>query len=162
MEMKNLTVFILVLGVCAMYAAAVAQQTPMTEANPKAELRKSIESGKVLFSDSKLGTTAQSCNDCHMAGGTKDATMGKMEIKAFNNLAAMYPKYFMMANKVVTLDQIVNWCIVTPMKGPALAWDDQRLADLVAYVVSVKPEMTKPEAKPVKPAEESKVEQPKK
>jgi len=47
--MKNLTVFVLVLGVCAMCAAALAQQTPMTETNPKAELRKSIESGKVLF-----------------------------------------------------------------------------------------------------------------
>jgi cytochrome c len=162
MEMKNLTVFVLVLGVCAMYAVALAQQTPMTETNPKAELRKSIESGKALFGDSKLGATGQSCNDCHLAGGTKDATMGKLEVKAFNNLAAMYPKYFMMANKVVTLDQIVNWCIVTPMKGAALAWDDQRLADLVAYVVSVKPEMTKPETKPVKPAEKLQAEQPKK
>ena len=160
--MKNLTVFVLVLGVCAMYAAALAQQTPMTEANPKAELRKSIESGKALFSDPQLGTTAQSCNDCHVMGGAKESKMGKMSIKAFDNLAGTYPKYFPMMNKVMTLDQMVNWCIVTPMKGPALAWDDQRLADLVAYVVSVKPEMTKPEAKPVKPAEESKVEQPKK
>jgi cytochrome c len=157
--MKNLMVFVLVLGVCSVYAAALAQQTPMTDVNPKAELRKSIESGKALFSDSKLGTTAQSCNDCHMAGGTKDASMGKMEIKAFNHLAAMYPKYFVMANKVVTLDQIVNWCIVTPMKGTALAWDDQRLADLVSYVVSVKPEIAKPEAKPAKAKEEPKPEQ---
>lgn len=160
--MKNLMVFVLVLGVCSAYAAALAQQTPVTEANPKAELRKSIESGKALFSDPKLGTAAQSCNDCHMAGGTKDASMGKMSIKAFDNLAGTYPKYFPMMNKVMTLDQMVNWCIVTPMKGPALGWDDQRLADLVAYVVSVKPEMTKPEAKPPKAKEEPKPEQLKK
>jgi cytochrome c len=64
--------------------------------------------------------------------------MGKMAIKAFDNLGAAYPKYFMMMNRVVTLDQMVNWCIITPMKGTALAWDDQRLADLVAYTASVK------------------------
>jgi len=44
----------------------------------------------------------------------------------------------MMAKRVMTLDQVVNWCIVTPMKGKALKWDDQKLTDLTAYVASVK------------------------
>jgi cytochrome c len=51
----------------------------------------------------------------------------------------------MMASRVVTLDQMINWCIITPMKGTALAWDDQGLADLVAYVASVKAPVKAPE-----------------
>jgi len=43
----------------------------------------------------------------------------------------------MMANKVMTLDQVINWCIMTPLQGEPLKWDDQRLADLAAYCASV-------------------------
>jgi cytochrome c len=154
--MKTLTVFLLVLSLSAVYAVLLAQEGPMTEANPKAELRRSIERGRALFSDPKLGTTGQSCNDCHIMGGAKENKMGKMTVKAFDDLAATYPKYFPMMNKVMTLDQMVNWCIVTPMKGPVLAWDDQGLADLVAYTVSVKSETTQPGRKEGKPAEKPK------
>jgi cytochrome c len=65
--------------------------------------------------------------------------MGDKMIPAFDNVAAKYPMYFKMAQKVMTLSQVNNWCLVnTPMKGKALAWDDQKLADLTAYVASVK------------------------
>jgi thiosulfate dehydrogenase len=106
--------------------------------DPHAELKKSIERGKALFMDPKLGTSGMSCNSCHMEGGTKAGKMKDMDIKPFDNLAAGYPKYFMMAKKVMTLDQVVNWCILKPMKGEPLAWDDARLTDLTAYVASVK------------------------
>jgi hypothetical protein len=43
-----------------------------------------------------------------------------------------------MAKKVMTLDQVNNWCIMNPLKGKPLAWDDQKLTDLTAYVASVK------------------------
>ena len=39
----------------------------------------------------------------------------------------------------MTLDQVVNFCITTPMKGEALKWDDPRLTDLTTYVTHVKP-----------------------
>jgi cytochrome c len=145
--MKILTVLVLILGVCVLYTAALAQSGPMTEANPKAELRKSVERGKALFSDAKLGTTGQSCNDCHIMGGTKEGMMGKMPIKPFDDLATSYPKYSPMMNRVMTLDQIIDWCIMTPMKGTPLLWDDQRITDLVSYVVSVKPETESSPAK---------------
>jgi cytochrome c len=142
--MRRLVVLVLVLFFSLAFAAVRAQQQ-MSEINPKAELLRSIEHGQALFSDPKLGTTGKSCNDCHVEGGTKDGQMGKMTIKAFDNLGPKYPKYFMMASRVVTLDQMINWCIITPMKGTALAWDDQGLADLVAYVASVKAPVKAPE-----------------
>jgi cytochrome c len=103
------------------------------------ELMAAVERGKALFADPALGTTGMSCGSCHMEGGTKPGKMGDMEIKPFMNVAVSYPKYVGMAGKVITLDQIVNVCIMKPMKGTPLKWDDQRLADLSAYVASVKP-----------------------
>lgn len=115
------------------------------KADPGAEktaadaLAKSVESGKKLFGDKALGTTEMTCNSCHMEGGTKNGKMGKMAIPAFNNVAAKYPKFFPMAKKVMTLSQVNNFCIVNPLKGEALEWDDQKLADLSAYVASIRP-----------------------
>ena len=102
-------------------------------------LMEAVERGKALFSDPELGTTGMSCSSCHMEGGTKPGKMGDKEIKPFMNVAASYPKYVPMAGKVITLDQIINICIKKPMKGTPLEWHDQRLADLAAYVASVKP-----------------------
>lgn len=115
------------------------EKEEMKMADPAEELAKSIANGKMLFGDKSLGTGTMTCNSCHMEGGTKDGKMGDKMIPAFDNVASKYPKYFKMAQKVMTLSQVNNWCLVnTPMKGKALAWDDQKLADLTAYVASVK------------------------
>jgi len=136
---KNLIcVTILAVGCFFLLAYAGKDKEAMAQVDPKAELQKSIERGMVLFKDATLGTSGMSCNSCHMEGGTKAGKMGDMTIKPFDNLAAKYPKYFMMAKRVMTLDQVINWCIVKPMKGKALSWDDQKLTDLTAYVASVK------------------------
>ena len=114
----------------------------------KKELKAAYKRGMELFKDASLGTTGMSCNSCHMEGGMKPGKMGDMEIKPFNKVGAHYPKYFMMGKKVMTLDQVVNFCITTPMKGEALKWDDPRLTDLTTYVTHVKPGEEKKEKKP--------------
>jgi cytochrome c len=103
-------------------------------ADSKQELKQAIMRGKALFVDESLGTNGMSCNSCHVEGGTKPGKMGDMEIPPFTNVAKKYPMYFKMAEKVMTLDQVINWCILTPMEGKPLTWDDQRLTDLTAYV----------------------------
>jgi cytochrome c len=50
----------------------------------------------------------------------------------------MYPRYWN-NGRVMTLDQVVNFCLVNPLQGDALEWDSQELTDLVAYCASVKP-----------------------
>jgi len=138
---------VLIVVLCIVVAVSVCAQEKKEEgktmkgemADPHKELMASVERGKALFNDPALGTAGISCNTCHMEGGTKPGKFGEMEIKPFMNVAASYPKYIGMAGKVVTLDQIVNICIMKPMKGTPLKWDDQRLADLAAYVASVKP-----------------------
>jgi cytochrome c len=138
--MKKITTFIFVVILLGVFIFAYAQKEieKKEKVDPKAELAKSVENGKKLFSDASLGTNGMSCNSCHIEGGTKDTKMGEMDIEAFDNLGAEYPQYFGLAKRVMTLDQANNWCIVYPMKGKALAWDDPKLTDLTAYVASVK------------------------
>lgn len=118
--------------------ASAQQGEKMKMADPAEELAKSIARGKELFNDKSLGTSGKTCNSCHMAGGTKAAKMGEMTIKPFDDLGSKYPNYFMMGKKVMTLSQVVNFCVVTPLKGEALKLDDQKLTDLTAFVASVK------------------------
>jgi cytochrome c len=126
-------------------AAAFAQDEmaeEKKERDPEQEFKFAVKRGKALFNDPKLGTSNMTCASCHKDGGTVDGIMGEMKIKAFEKLNVHYPKYMSMMgqiDKVITLDQMVNFCVVTPLKGEALAADDQRLADLVAYCSWVKP-----------------------
>ncbi len=145
---------ILLLVVFAFVAFGQQEEKKKAEKDPAAELAKSIERGKKLFDDKSLGTNEMSCNSCHMEGGTKDGKMGDMAVAAFDNLASKYPRYIEGAEKVMTLSQVNNWCIIAAMKGEALKWDDQKLADLTAYVASVKKvKKMKEEAKEKKPEE---------
>lgn len=113
---------------------------PAPNVGPNNELAASVERGKALFYDSSLGTSGLSCNSCHVEGGTKDnpQKMMGMIMDAFDNLGARYPQYVPMVKKIITLSGMVNFCIVNPLKGEALAWDDQKLIDLTAYCASVK------------------------
>jgi thiosulfate dehydrogenase len=133
-KMTALAVSFLILA----FAALVFAQATKTEMDPAQALAKSVENGKKLFSDPSLGTNGMSCISCHMEGGTKAGKMGDMDIRAFDSLSSKYPGVFMMAKKVLTLDQVVNTCIMNPMKGKPLAWDDPKLTDLTAYCASVK------------------------
>jgi cytochrome c len=135
-----LTVIVLAAFAVAMaFAQEEKKEKPMEKKDPAAEWKASVKRGEALFNDAKLGTSGMTCNSCHMKGGTMDGKMGEMSIKAFDAVHTTYPKFMGMAGKVMTLDQVINYCIMSPLKGTPLAWDDQRLADLAAYVSTVKP-----------------------
>ena len=139
--MKRVAVFTFVAVVALAFVVAYGQKEKQAEEkmDPESAMKASVMNGKALFGDTSLGTNGKTCNDCHMAGGTMEGKMGKMVIKPFHEVNEKYPMYWMMANKVMTLDQVINWCIMTPLQGEALKWDDQRLADLAAYCASVEP-----------------------
>lgn len=74
-----------------------------------------------LWKDTSLGTAGVSCSTCHPKG----AGLKKRP----------FPKYVKMPNDIVTLDQMINYCILNPMKGKApLAWNSQEMTALAAYV----------------------------
>ncbi len=139
--MKRTAFIIAVVLIAIVSMLAYAQQEKKMEAkvDPAKEVANAVERGKALFNDPELGTSGMTCSSCHTAGGTKPGKMGEMTIKPFDSLNEKYPAYFMMAKRVMTLSQVINWCIMNPLKGKPLSWDDQRLADLTAYCASVEP-----------------------
>jgi cytochrome c peroxidase len=74
----------------------------------------SAEKGKALFNDPKLGTTGQSCNDCHPNGKGADKAAAKKDI-----------------------DRIVNSCITHSIKGQTLDAKSMEMQSLVMYIKSL-------------------------
>ncbi len=76
--------------------------------------------GKALWSDTSLGMNDRSCTSCH-AGG------------ALLKLDLAFPHFVKMPNKEVTLPEMINYCITTPLKGKAIAVDGPKMQAMVAY-----------------------------
>lgn len=140
--MRTKSLLLVCLIVCITFVIAMAQEKAALQADPKAEFKMAAERGKALWSDASLGTAGQSCASCHA------------DPAEFAGIVHTFPKYQKMAKKVVTLDQMVNLCIVNPMKGTALAWDDQRIADIATFIAMIHP--TKEKMKEPKPEKEGK------
>jgi cytochrome c len=81
---------------------------------------KVAERGERLWVETTLGKSGKSCASCHPNGA--------------NLNSKPYPKYIKMADDVLTLDQMINFCMINPMKGKALSWNSQKMTALAAYV----------------------------
>jgi len=83
----------------------------------------SLDKGKALFNDPKLGTTGKSCNSCHPDGKGLDK-----------------------AGEKSNLENILNSCITKGLKGKAVDVKSVEMQSLVLYVKSFgakKPAATK-------------------
>jgi cytochrome c peroxidase len=74
----------------------------------------SVEKGKALFNDPKLGTTGKSCNTCHPDG-----------------------KNIQKAGTRSDLDRIVNACITNSIKGKALDPQSIEMQSLILFIKSL-------------------------
>lgn len=79
--------------------------------------------GKTLFNDVKFagGTTGKSCNSCHKDGSGIDAA-----------------KKEFMGGKAKSLEEAVNMCITMMMKGKAIDPKGADMANITAYIKSLK------------------------
>lgn len=75
----------------------------------------SVEKGKALFNDKKLGTSGKTCNDCHQNGKGMEKAGARKD-----------------------LEQMVNNCIAGPLKGKQLKTDSVEMKSLVLYIKSLK------------------------
>lgn len=87
----------------------------------------SAKAGKILFNSTKISTNGMSCASCHANHGLFSASF-----------AEPYPHKVSMAHEQlgrsnIYLDEMIQACMVIPMKAKAFAWDSQGLADLTAY-----------------------------
>jgi cytochrome c553 len=103
------------------------RKTPITDSV------KLMQMGEKLWNDTKLGTSGSACATCHPDGqGLKTAP---------------FPKYIEMPDDILTLDQMIGFCITILMKGKALPWNSEKMTALAAYAQS----HAKEESKPVNP-----------
>ncbi|MBI3037781.1 hypothetical protein HYY75_01835 [bacterium] len=94
--------------------------------DPNLLLTESIQTGKELFSDPKLGSEGKTCISCH--SDTAKSLAGKIQT---------YPKFSKIAKKVINDVYQINLCLTKPMKGQALSPDDDRMSAILAYLKSL-------------------------
>ena len=87
-----------------------------------------VKEGERLFMDPKLGSNGMACESCHAGNNAFMPTF-----------AEPYPQHVVaMATAkggvdTVHLDEMVQFCMVVPMKAKPLPWDSRELAALTAY-----------------------------
>lgn len=79
-----------------------------------------VNEGDKLFHSGKLGGNGVSCDQCHP--------------NATNTHPETYPKFQKQIGKVISLFEMVNWCIRNPLEGKELAADDPKMTALLAYI----------------------------
>jgi len=86
-----------------------------------------VSKGKALFNDSKLGggTSGKSCNSCHPDGKGLEKSADKKE-------------FMIMGKSQKSLEEAVNFCIEMALKGKAIDPKSTEMANIVAYIKSLK------------------------
>lgn len=90
------------------------------------EFKEIVKDGEKNFNDEALGTNGLACGQCHF--------------DAENTRPDTYPKFKSQLGKVVTIGQMINWCIVNPLEGKALALDSHKMVSLISYITEQKRE----------------------
>ena len=89
-------------------------------------LADAIAYGKKLAGDPKLGESGDSCDKCHKGG------------RSFKkSFLLSYPHYVKMPLDVVSLDQMINFCMLNPMATKALPYGSLEMTGLAAYTQAV-------------------------
>lgn len=85
-----------------------------------AEYVHAVDDGRKLFSDANLGESDRACNQCHP--------------NAANTHPETYPKFQRQLGKVVTIGEMVNWCIANSLMGEKMAMDSKEMVSLISYI----------------------------
>lgn len=89
-------------------------------------LKEAITYGEKLANDPSLGNSGDSCNKCHSGGRSFKKTF-----------LSPYPHYVKMPLDVVSLDQMINFCMLNPMMTKPLPYGSKEMTALAAYVQAV-------------------------
>ncbi len=90
-----------------------------------------VAAGEVLWKDTELGTSGVACESCHVGGAQFKDTFKEP-----------YPHPVAMAKNMsglesIDAEQMVQFCMIVPMKAEPLPWDSKELAALAAYIEDV-------------------------
>jgi len=116
-----LFILLMVTGVSAVKFPAEADEfTKEDAARWTKEFMTVVNEGSRLFHSSSLGKNKVSCDQCHP--------------NAANTHPETYPKFQKQIGKVITLFEMVNWCLRNPLEGDPLTADDPKMVALLAYI----------------------------
>jgi len=79
-----------------------------------------VETGRALWVSPELGTNGVACAQCHP--------------NAANTHPETYPKFQQQLGRVITLREMINWCMMNPLEGAPLDHDDPDMVAIEAYV----------------------------
>jgi thiosulfate dehydrogenase len=114
------TLIVLALSLpCVVYADEFTQ-ADLTQWD--SEFQTVVKQGRAAFTDPALGSNGVVCAQCHP--------------NAANTHPETYPKFQKQIGKVISLWEMVNWCLRNPLEGKPLAADDPKMTALVAYITS--------------------------
>jgi len=120
---RLLSVFLAILiGGVFMTIALSIQADDFTQADLdrwNTEFMSVVTKGDKLF-HSALGTNQVSCDQCHP--------------NAANTHPETYPKFQQQIGRVVSLFEMINWCIENPLEGETLLADDPKMVALLSYI----------------------------
>ena len=108
-------------GLFAGYAVA-DEFTKEDIARWKGEYDASAKQGRDLWTSGALGTNGVACAQCHP--------------NAANTHPETYPKFQKQIGRVITLGEMINWCLRNPLEGKPLALDSKEMVAIQAYILS--------------------------
>ncbi|MFC2076734.1 cytochrome C [candidate division KSB1 bacterium] len=79
-----------------------------------------VQTGRELWVSPDLGTNGVACAQCHP--------------NAANTHPETYPKFQQQLGRVITLREMINWCLQNPLEGEVLALDDPQMIAMETYV----------------------------
>lgn len=99
--------------------AAADEFTPEELKRWETQFQSVVTQGRALWTDGKLGTNGVACAQCHP--------------NAANTHPETYPKFQKQIGRVVSLWEMINWCLRNPLEGEPLKADDPKMTALLAY-----------------------------
>lgn len=84
------------------------------------EFMAAVKTGDKLFHGGLGNANTVSCDQCHP--------------NATNTHPETYPKFQQQLGKVVTIGEMINWCIMNPLESRPLALDDPKMVALQSYI----------------------------
>ena len=123
MRIKPFQLGAFVVFVAAMLSFSAVQADDFTKKDVElweGEYQAVVKKGRQVFTDPGLGTNGVVCAQCHP--------------NATNTHPETYPKFQKQIGRVVTLGEMINFCIRNPLEGKDLALDDPRMVAMLAYI----------------------------
>ncbi|MDQ6969558.1 MAG: hypothetical protein Q9M16_03515 [Mariprofundus sp.] len=106
---------------CSMNPCSANQNTPIRK-HAFDNFQQAVALGKKMWSDESLGTSGVACLSCH-------AEYDLLHLERNQN----FPHFVKMVGDVVSLDQMINYCMLNPMKGNQFEKNSKELTAMAAY-----------------------------